>query len=233
MQEERKLYIVVSQTGTALSRILKVLTGAKYNHASLSLEESLVPMYSFGRKYPCNPFWGAFVREYPDKGTFGRFRNTEAQVLALPCTQAQYDAIRERIEKMWREREKYHYNYGGLFLAYFSKKHRRKHHYYCSEFVREILERSGVIPPGTFGEIVKPIDFLGLPGAKLIYCGKLRKYRPASRQPALPDAEARTEERAPLTAADVFAASSVRIAREAAIADAAPQADGGEGAGER
>ena len=31
----KQLYIVISQTGTLLSRILKALTGAEYNHASI------------------------------------------------------------------------------------------------------------------------------------------------------------------------------------------------------
>ena len=61
----KQLYIVISQTGTLLSRILKALTGAEYNHASISLSEDLEEMYSFGRRYPYNPFWGGFVMESP------------------------------------------------------------------------------------------------------------------------------------------------------------------------
>ncbi len=178
MEEKNKtIYIVVSQTGSIVSKILKLLTGAKYNHVSVALDETLSPMYSFARKYTYNPFWGAFVREYPGKGVFARFKNTEVNVLEVPCTERQYAMVRERLEKMYREREKYRYNYRGLFSAYFSKKYHKEHHYYCSEFVRELLERCGVVPAGVFGDIVKPIDFLELPGAESIYCGKLRKYR--------------------------------------------------------
>ena len=38
---------VISQTGTLLSRILKQITGAEYNHASISLSRDLERMYSF------------------------------------------------------------------------------------------------------------------------------------------------------------------------------------------
>ena len=46
------VYVVVSQTGTILSLMLKFFTKAKYNHASISLDNKLDEMYSFGRKYP-------------------------------------------------------------------------------------------------------------------------------------------------------------------------------------
>lgn len=180
MKGDKKLYIVVSQTGSIVSKILKLLTGARYNHVSVALDETLTPMYSFARKYTYNPFWGAFVREYPGRGALGRFKNTEVVVLELNCSSEQYDAVAARLEKMYREREKYRYNYRGLFSAYFSKKYHKKHHYYCSEFVRDLLERSGIIPENSFGDIAKPIDFLRLPQAACVYCGRLRKYRPST-----------------------------------------------------
>ena len=44
--QNKQLYIVISQTGTLLSRILKQITGAEYNHASISLSRDLERMYS-------------------------------------------------------------------------------------------------------------------------------------------------------------------------------------------
>ena len=78
-----KIYIVMSQTGTILSRILKRITGADYNHVSLGISKELDVMYSFGRKNPYYPFWGGFVEESKRFGTFKRFYKTEALVLEL------------------------------------------------------------------------------------------------------------------------------------------------------
>ena len=64
----KQIFIVITQTGTMLSRILKRITGAEYNHASLSLSRDLTRMYSFGRRHPYNPFWGGFVIESPPRG---------------------------------------------------------------------------------------------------------------------------------------------------------------------
>ena len=77
----KQIFIVITQTGTMLSRILKRITGAEYNHASLSLSQDLTRMYSFGRRHPYNPFWGGFVIESPHAGTFRRFSDTTAIIL--------------------------------------------------------------------------------------------------------------------------------------------------------
>ena len=84
-QEKNKtIYIVISQTGSIVSKILKVLTGAAYNHASIALDASLKPMYSFARKYTYSPFWGAYIKETPEKGALRRFvKNTKAKVISV------------------------------------------------------------------------------------------------------------------------------------------------------
>ena len=89
----KQIFIVISQTGTVLSRILKRVTGAEYNHASLSLSPDLKKMYSFGRRHPYNPFWGGFVIESPHAGTLRRFSNTTAVILAVEITEERYAAL--------------------------------------------------------------------------------------------------------------------------------------------
>ena len=71
--QNKKIYIVLSQTGTWFSRAIKFFTKDPYNHASISLDKELNHMYSFGRKKVNNPLRGGFVREYTDKGVFAKF----------------------------------------------------------------------------------------------------------------------------------------------------------------
>lgn len=182
-QKNRTVYIVISQTGSIVSKILKKITGAKYNHSSIALDEGLIPMYSFARKYTYSAFWGAFTKETPDKGALRRFvKGTQVQVIALSVTEEQYQAIGERLTQMYEQRDKYHYNYFGLFLAYFQKRYHPKHCYYCSEFVRSVLEGAQVIPYDYYGEVVKPIDFLNLPDCSVVYEGNLKAYYDGRKQ---------------------------------------------------
>ncbi len=172
----RQIYVIVSQTGTMLSRLLKLATGARYNHVSVSLDPELYTMYSFGRLNPYNPFWGGFVRESKLRGTFKRFKNTEAVVLAIDIDDDKYEVIKEYLETMYDNKNIYRYNYLGLILAAVRFCYRRRNSYYCSEFVKDLLLRFDITEEEYFRRIAQPIHFLGLPDAKVIYRGKLRSY---------------------------------------------------------
>ncbi len=176
-EKTKQLYIVVSQTGTLLSRILKFITHKQYNHASLSLASDLSTMYSFGRLHPYNPFFGGFVTESPNHGTFKRFKNTDVIVLALPISEEQYGTVVNMLRSMKEQHKKYHYNYLGLCLAYFHIHMRYKNRFYCSEFVKEVLERNNVDGYDTLGAIVHPMNFLNIPAAETVYIGKLKNYQ--------------------------------------------------------
>lgn len=171
-----QIYLVISQTGTLLSRILKAVTGAEYNHISLSLSPDLKRMYSFGRRHAYNPFWAGFVVESPHTGTFKRFSKTKAVVLALPVSKEAYQAISLLIQRMLFQQAVYHYNYLGLLFAAAHIRYRKKHCYYCSEFVKEILLQVQVDGSEQLAPIVQPIHFMEIPGGEKIYCGYLCDY---------------------------------------------------------
>ena len=82
----RKIYIVLTYTGTILSKIIRVYTKAEFCHVSLSLDKRLNKMYSFGRLNPYNPFIGGFVHEGINIGTFKRFKNTKAEIYEIEVT---------------------------------------------------------------------------------------------------------------------------------------------------
>lgn len=171
----REIYIVITQTGTILSRIIKRITGAKYNHASISLTKDLDRMFSFGRLNPYNAFIGGYVMESPRFGTFKRFKNTDALVLAVEISEEQYDQMHEMVESMWKNRKHYHYNYMGLYLAAFKISRKKKNCFHCAEFVGHVLTSHNVSGSEKFGDILHPMDFLVVPH-EVFYQGKLREY---------------------------------------------------------
>ena len=79
----KKIYIILTYTGTILSQIVKVYTRREFSHVSISLDENLTKMYSFGRLNPYNPFSGGFVHERINQGTFKRFKNTKTKIYSL------------------------------------------------------------------------------------------------------------------------------------------------------
>ncbi len=171
----KKIYIVLTHTGTILSQIIKNYTRDEFSHISIALDIELKQMYSFGRLNPYNPFWGGFVHEYINKGTFKRFYNTKAKVYSLEITEEQYKMIKDNIEQIEKEKDRYKFNVLGLFAAGFHKRIKMKQSFYCAEFVKYVMEKAKVhtgLP-----EVVKPEDFKSINGLQEIYKGFLRKYQ--------------------------------------------------------
>ncbi len=170
----KKIYIVLTHTGTILSQIIKTYTKDEFAHASISLDADLKQMYSFGRLNPYNPFWGGFVHEYVDKGTFKRFINTRAKIYSLNITDEQYGKIQNIIERVEENKEKYKFNVKGLFAAGFHKRIKKEKSFYCAEFVKHVMENAGIntgLP-----EAVKPEHFKNISGIEEVYTGLLRNY---------------------------------------------------------
>lgn len=173
----KHIYIIVSQTGSFPSHILKCITGDKYNHVSISLEEDLDTMYSFARRYTYYPFWGGLVRESRRYGAMRRFKKTQSVVIAVPVDEEKYCRMKTYLEQMYNERKKYHYNYLGVVLAGAHIHYHPTNYYYCSSFVKEILVYFDLIKDDEMKKIVHPIDFLERFGEQEIYCGRLHDYK--------------------------------------------------------
>lgn len=170
----KKIYIVLTYTGTALSRIIKLYTKKEYSHVSISLDKKLTKMYSFGRINPYIPFIGGLVKESPKFGTFKRFKNTTSKIYSFEVSDSDYYFIKKTINRMYSNKEVYKFNLLGLIAILVNKKVYRENYFYCAEFVKYVLESSNLnveLP-----NIVKPDDFRRLDGVSEIYTGKLNQY---------------------------------------------------------
>lgn len=177
-------YVVLCRTGTILSRAISKLTGDWYTHASISLDDDLRTMYSFGRLWSYNPWIGGFVKESIEYGTMRRFRSADTVVIRVWLDDEKHAALAQYLTTMYAERKKYKYNYLGLFLSKWKVRvrSRKANRFYCSEFVNDCLERFGIIREGEFGRVVRPMELLKLwHGGKgqIIYRGALCRFIPA------------------------------------------------------
>ncbi len=172
----KKVYIIISQTGSIVSKVLGLITGDMYNHVSVSLQGDLQKMYSFGRRIPYVMMPGGFVMESLGAGTFRRFPDAKGVVLVCDISSEQYYRLNSRIDDMYSRRFSYCYNYIGLALAAFNIYRKFNKRYYCSEFVKELLSDCDVIPQDCLGSIVKPMEFLQLDDFRIIYDGRLQDY---------------------------------------------------------
>ena len=172
----KTIYVVITYTGTMLSKIIKMYTKNEFSHVSISMDLELNEMYSFGRLNPYNPFIGGFVEEGKNIGTFKRFYKTQALVLEFKVSLEKYKAIQYFIEYFKKHKQDFHYNYLGVLFACFKKHHTSSKRFYCSEFVRDCLKVFDVENAYELPNIIKPIDFLKLNNKNIIYQGFLKNY---------------------------------------------------------
>ena len=170
----KNIYIVLTYTGTVLSKIITGYTGDEFSHVSISLDENLQHMYSFGRLNPYNPFIGGFVHEKTNKGTFKRFKNTRSKILEIPVEDNQYEFLKQNLKKFKIDRREYGFNVFGLLAVGFNKKIQGEKTFYCAEFVKYILEKSDI--DMNLPELIKPDSFKNIQKSREIYEGLLKNY---------------------------------------------------------
>lgn len=171
----KRIYIILTYSGTMLSRIIKIYTRAEFSHVSIALDENLNQMYSFGRLNPYNPFIGGFVHEGINIGTFKRFKRTQTAIYSITISDEQYKKVKARIEYIKSRKVLYRFNTMGLFGAGFNIKIHSSNSFYCAEFVKYLLVKAMI--KNNLPEIVKPEDFKKMENIKLEYKGILKEYK--------------------------------------------------------
>ncbi len=169
----KEVYVVLSDTGTWLSRLIRIYTKKRLNHASIAFDEELIEMYSFGRKSKGNPFVGGFVREDARKGLF---KNAECEIFKFEVSVSDYGRMRDRILEVRNASETYSYNFLGLFGVVAQKKWERKYKFFCSQFVATILMESKEIKLEQQPCLTTPFHLTQIEQLECIYSGKLRDY---------------------------------------------------------
>ncbi|MBA4496031.1 hypothetical protein ACFO25_15725 [Paenactinomyces guangxiensis] len=175
-EQTKSVYILLTDTGTLFSRTIKLFTAAPYNHVSISLDQRLDELYSFGRKHPKNPLYAGFVKEDVYNGIYRYFQNTRCILFELCVTDQQLDQIKQMIRSFEAQQEIYMYNLVGLFGVMVNYPIELKNAYFCSQFVAEVLKRSGIQLWDKPSALVTPNDFLQHPSFKFIYEGRLYEY---------------------------------------------------------
>ena len=171
----KNIYIIFSYTGTYFSTFLRLVSGEKYIHVSISLDENLKYVYSFGRKNPKWMFPSGFVMENMSLiSSF--FKDAICQIYRLPLTKKELLRLRKEIKKYKDKESDYHYNIKGLIHIRFNKIYHRRHHFVCSQFVAKLLSDSKIYDFRKEYSLVRPKDIINIPSLCKIYEGKIIDY---------------------------------------------------------
>ena len=173
---EKQIFILLSHSGSMLSKLINIYTRTDYTHVSLGLDKDLDQLYSFGRLKPYNPVIGGFIREDILNGTYTRFPHTRCAIYLLTVTEEQYKRLAKEINRFALEKEKYRYNLLGLVGVILNRPVQREYSYFCSQFVTEVLTKSGIDIIQKTPGLTSPIDFIECKDLEIIYEGQLNQY---------------------------------------------------------
>ncbi|QUH21849.1 hypothetical protein [Alkaliphilus sp. B6464] len=172
-KKQKTVYFLLSYTGTWLSQLIKYATKIEYPHVSISLDRDFNELYSFGRQNPLNPFSAGFVKEDIENGVYAYFPNTICSIYALDITYEEYDKLVLSLCEFKKESSKYKYNFIGLFGVIINKPLNRENCYFCSQFVSQLLNNSGIELFDKPSELITSVDFIRSEKLIHMYTGKL------------------------------------------------------------
>lgn len=132
------IYVLFSRTETKMGRLIRLVTGSRYNHVSIALREDLSDCVSFARRYYHAPFYGGFIREsiqrYYSKGHYAN-----VAVCKVPVSEKQYTLACSALKEMQAAPLHYIYDLFAAVTLPFGLYRKRNDAYTCLHFAVEML----------------------------------------------------------------------------------------------
>lgn len=170
----KKVYVILSCTGTGPSNLIKLATKAEFTHSSIAITPNRHNLYSFARRRLHNIFIAGFFHEDVDKFVFAKYPNAPCAVYEIKVSDEGYNKIASKLISFDKKYKKHKYSFIGALTTQFGIKRNLKYRYTCAQFVASMLCASEEITLPKHPSLMKPMDFTYIPEANLIYYGKLK-----------------------------------------------------------
>lgn len=169
----KTIYIILTRSTTLLSRIVYLVTLDPYTHASIAFDGRLQTVYSSSRKNGRTVFPAGPCRENYLSGYYGKHPHIPCAVYRLQVSDQVYESATGEVARIMAESGRYHFNIVGLLLCRIQVRSRRKHHFFCSQFVGEILLRSNALSLPKDSSLMRPRDYMDVPELRCCYRGNI------------------------------------------------------------
>lgn len=169
-----RIYILLTRSPSILSRTIHFFTGDDFTHVSIAFDGRLDSLCSFARFYWALPLPAGLVREGLCKSYYGRHRDMPCMLCSLDVPEPVYAAAREKTAEMLRHSGDYHYSIRGLAMCRIGIAENRPGHYFCSQFVAEVLAGAGAARLPKPPSLMRPQDIASLRELKVLYHGNLQ-----------------------------------------------------------
>lgn len=153
----KTIYILLTRSETILSKLVHLVTSDTYTHTSIAFEENMQTLYSSSRKNGRTLFPAGPCREHLHSGYFKRHSHIPCAVYTLQVSDGAYEAAKMEVGRIMSDCDQYHFNIIGLMLCLFNIPYHRKHYFFCSQFVGEILQRSHALKLPKDTSLMRPV----------------------------------------------------------------------------
>jgi inositol transport system substrate-binding protein len=148
-EKTKTIYVLLTNSRKIGSRILQMFQLSKYAHSSIALDRD-------GSFYSFNPGIG-FTTERPIAQK--RRKDAPCVLYAIKVTDEVYSDIESRINWFIENPDEYKFNYAGMVLTILGIPVGMENRYFCSQFIIDLLKKSGALSGMKHSSRYLPRDF--------------------------------------------------------------------------
>ena len=148
----KQICILLTKYSDWISSLVYYIGGQGYTHSSIALGDQPTQFYSFNYR--------GFAVETTEKHRRRGVRYS--RLYRLNVSDTVYERIEERIRHFLENREKYRYTRLGVLCCVLRIPLYWKNHYFCSQFVAELLSESNALPLSRKPFVYLPNHFIRL-----------------------------------------------------------------------
>lgn len=145
----KQINVMLTKFSDLGSLFLYIACGFGYTHASIGLAETPGVYYSFNTKGFCEETIPKYRRHGVKKSI----------CYQLNVSDEAYAVVKNYLEEFKQTRKNYQYTMLGTFLCHFHIRYKRSDRYFCSQFVADLLIRSGAVRLKKIAELYLPNQF--------------------------------------------------------------------------
>ena len=161
----RKVLILLTKFPNTSSKVLQRLTGCGYTHASIGLDEDMNTFYSFVTK--------GFIVEKLTRYLKPERKPFPCMLYEIPVPEQTYREISALLSGFVENKPLLRYNRLGVVLGLLHIARKRENHYFCSQFVAEILRQGQAVQLSKDSALYFPKDFEKIREARELFRGDL------------------------------------------------------------
>ena len=170
----KKIYILLTRTGTMPAKVIHFFKGGTFTHTSLSLIPTTDCLYSYARRKINNPFNAGLIIENIHTEVFAMYPDCHCALYSIVVSDEAYEKMQGEITFFFNNYKKAKYNFLGMIPLAIGIRIRRKFRLTCSQFVALILQSSREIELPKDPYLMLPNDFPQISGIELEYDGVLK-----------------------------------------------------------